>query len=113
MFLEVKESLDAYDHLCTNFDVEKDQEWMEAKRELVKKAEVAEAEALFLYCLKKGEYEEGVTADGKKKGDEGAAAEALCSQARLSTPPAIFESMFQPIKDAVAKAEEYKQYKDS
>ncbi len=79
----------------------------------MKKATVAEAEALFRYCWKKGGYVEGVTADGKKKGDDGEAAEVLCSQARLSTPPAIFESMFQPIKDAVAKAEEYKQYKDS
>ena len=97
-FLELKRSIDAYDTLGTMLNHKIDQEWMETKTNLLKKAEVAEAEALFLYCLKKGE-ENDVTA------------ETLCSTARLNTPSNIFESMFHPLRDAVEKAEEYKPYK--
>ena len=94
----LKESLDAYDKLSTKFNHEVEKEWMEKKTNLLKKAEVAEAEALFLYCLKMGAESE-VTA------------ETLCSRARSHTKTDIFESMLQPLKDAVEKAEEYKPYK--
>ena len=67
--------------------------WMKTKRNLLKKAEVAEAEALFLYCLKMGE-------------ESDVNAETLCSRARTD----IFESMFKPLQDAVEKAEEFKPY---
>ena len=96
--IELKKSIDAYDTLGTMLHQNIDQEWMKTKRNLLKKAEVAEAEALFLYCLKRGE-ENDVTA------------ETLCSTARLNTPSNIFESMFPPLRDAVEKAEEYKPYK--
>ncbi len=43
------------------------------------------------------------------EGDE-VTAETLCSRARSVTEAAIFESMYQPLQDAVAKAEEYKAY---
>ena len=96
--LELKKSIDAYDTLGTMLNHKIDQEWMETKTNLLKKAEVAEAEALFLYCLKMG-------------ADSEVTAETLCSRARSQTKTDIFESMFQPLQDAVAKALEYKPYK--
>ena len=96
----LKESLEAYDKLSTKLNHKMDNEWIEKKMDLLKKAEVAEAEALFLYCLKMGAESE-VTA------------ETLCSRARSLTKTDIFESIFQPLQDAVEKAEEYKQYKES
>ena len=96
--IELKKSIDAYDTLGTMLHQNIDQEWMKTKRNLLKKAEVAEAEALFLYCLKMGE-ESDVTA------------ETLCSRAREQLETDIFESMFQPLKETVEKAETHKQYK--
>ena len=47
-----------------------------------------------------------------KNGEEDeVTAETLCSMARSVAEAAIFESMYQPLQDAVAKAEEYKPYK--
>ena len=71
-------------HLTTQLDQEKDTEWCDKHGDLLNQAEVVEAEALFLYCLKLGE-KESVTA------------ETLCSKARSVTETAIFDSMYQPL----------------